>query len=68
MGQMRSREHISHESPFVAEGNKLYNIITDAYISDEHVPHILNAESMVRSSMKTMWQRESMERSASGPQ
>ena len=34
---------LSHGNPFTAEGNKLYNIITHAYIPDEYVPQILNA-------------------------
>ena len=35
---------LSHGNPFTAEGNKLYNIITHAYIPDEYVPQILNAD------------------------
>ena len=35
---------LSHGNPFTAEGDKLYNIITHAYIPDEFVPQILNAD------------------------
>ena len=35
---------LSHGNPFTAEGNELYNIITNAYIPDEYVPQILNAD------------------------
>jgi len=33
-----------HGNPFTAEGDKLYNIITHAYITDEYVPEILKAD------------------------
>ena len=33
---------LSHGNPFTVECNKLYNIITHAYIPDEYVPQILN--------------------------
>ncbi len=35
---------LKHGSPFSAEGDKLHNVITHAYIPDEYVPTILNAD------------------------
>ncbi|KAJ4946949.1 hypothetical protein JOQ06_008992, partial [Pogonophryne albipinna] len=35
---------LSHGNPFTTEGDKLYNVITLAYIPDEYVPQILNAD------------------------
>ena len=35
---------VSHGNPSTAGGDKLYNIITHAYIPDEYVPQILNAD------------------------
>lgn len=35
---------LSHGNPFKAEGNRLYNFITHAYIADEYVPQILIAD------------------------
>ena len=37
-------EILKHGNPFVAEGDKLHNVITHAYIPDEYVPTILNAD------------------------
>ena len=35
---------LTHGNPFAAEGHKLHNVITRAYIPDEYVPVILNAD------------------------
>jgi len=35
---------LKHGNPFAAEGEKLHNVITHAYIPDEYVPTILNAD------------------------
>ena len=35
---------LKHENPSVFEGDKLHNMITHAYIHDECVPTILNAD------------------------
>lgn len=35
---------LKHGNPFAVEGDKLYNVITHAYIPDEYVPTILNAD------------------------
>ncbi|CAK6975647.1 hypothetical protein KUCAC02_002633%2C partial [Scomber scombrus] len=36
---------LSHGNPFTTEGDKLHNVITQAYIPDEYVQHILNADA-----------------------
>jgi len=35
---------LSHWNPFEVEGNQLFNVITNAYVPDEFVPHILNVD------------------------
>ena len=35
---------LSHGNPFTTEGDKLHNVITQAYIPDEDVEQILNAD------------------------
>ena len=35
---------LKHGNPFASEGDKLHNVITHAYIPDEYVPNILNAD------------------------
>jgi len=35
---------LKHGNPFAAEGEKLHNMITHAYIPDEYVPLIVNAD------------------------
>jgi putative cell wall-binding protein len=35
---------LKHGNPVVVEGEKLHNMITHAYITDEYVPTILNAD------------------------
>ncbi len=35
---------LSHGNPFTTEGDNLHNVITQAYISDEYVQQILNAD------------------------
>ena len=35
---------LKHENPFAVEVDKLHNVITHAYIPDEYVPTILNAD------------------------
>ena len=35
---------MKHWNPFATEGDKLHNVITHAYIPDEYVPTILNAD------------------------
>jgi len=35
---------LSHWNPFEVEGNQLFNVITNAYVPDEFVLHILNVD------------------------
>jgi len=42
---------LSHGNPFAAEGNQLYNFITNAYVPQEYVPQIMK---LARSFMKIM--------------
>lgn len=35
---------LSHGNPFAAEGDQLYNFITQAYVPQEYVPQILNID------------------------
>ena len=35
---------LKHGNPFAVEGDKLHNVITHAYIPDEYVPTIFNAD------------------------
>ena len=35
---------LSHDNPFAAEGDQLYNFITQAYVPQEYVPQILNID------------------------
>ena len=37
---------LSHGNPFTVEGNQLYNFITNAYVPQEYVPQILNADEI----------------------
>ena len=37
---------LSHGNPFAVEGNQLYNFITNAYVPQEYVPQILNADEI----------------------
>ena len=37
---------LSHGNPVTAEGEKLYNMITHAYVPHEYVPQILNIDDI----------------------
>ena len=37
---------LSHGNPFAAECSQIYNFITDAYVPQEYVPQILNADEI----------------------
>ena len=37
---------LSHGNPFTVEGNQLYNFITNAYVPQEYIPQILNADEI----------------------
>ena len=37
---------LSRGNPFAVEGNQLYNLITNAYVPEEHVAQFLNADEI----------------------
>ena len=58
---------IDHGNPFAVEGDILHNMITHAYVPDEFVEQIRNANDTARICMKTMLLNASTATLAFGP-